>query len=239
MLCNRIRRTTTNGTSTRPGTGQRAGRWCEAGAAADAEWLRELRSERAGSPSRRRRQAPPLAGSGITGGSAVLGPTRRAVPRGTRQAGWHRGARLTPSSRDRDEGFLLSLDVMPGREGSGIRKDRARPWSPRHSRGRRRPHRPTPASASSPGSSRAARSRSATTWARSAAGSSSSTSTVGGQVVSVGKRLSSNALLTYEQGVAGATSIVKLTWNLTRHLALIGSTGTEQAVDVRDVFSFK
>ncbi|MCP4637811.1 MAG: hypothetical protein GY848_15225 [Methyloversatilis sp.] len=69
--------------------------------------------------------------------------------------------------------------------------------------------------------------------------SSSSTSTVGGQVVSVGKRLSSNALLTYEQGVAGAISIVKLTWNLTRHLALIGSTGTEQAVDVRYVFSFK
>ena len=69
--------------------------------------------------------------------------------------------------------------------------------------------------------------------------SSSSTSTVGGQVVSVGKRLSSNALLTYEQGVAGATSVVKLTWNLTRHLALIGSTGTEQAVDVRYVFSFK
>jgi translocation and assembly module TamB len=70
-------------------------------------------------------------------------------------------------------------------------------------------------------------------------GSQRGTPTVGGQVVSVGKRLSSNALLTYEQGVAGATSIVKLTWNLTRHLALIGSTGTEQAVDVRYVFSFK
>lgn len=69
--------------------------------------------------------------------------------------------------------------------------------------------------------------------------SSNNTTTVGGQVVSVGKRLSSNALLTYEQGVAGATSVVKLTWNLTRHLALIGSTGTEQAVDVRYVFSFK
>ena len=36
-----------------------------------------------------------------------------------------------------------------------------------------------------------------------------------------------------------ATSIVKLTWNLSRRLALIGSTGTEQAVDVRYVFSFK
>ncbi len=69
--------------------------------------------------------------------------------------------------------------------------------------------------------------------------SQNSTTTVSGQVVSVGKRLSSNALLTYEQGVAGATSVVKLTWNLTRRLALIGSTGTEQAVDVRYVFSFK
>ncbi|MDP2868874.1 MAG: translocation/assembly module TamB domain-containing protein, partial [Methyloversatilis sp.] len=66
-----------------------------------------------------------------------------------------------------------------------------------------------------------------------------SSTTVGGQVVSVGKRLTSNALLSYEQGVAGATSVVKLTWTLTRHLALIGSTGTEQAVDVRYVFSFK
>lgn len=69
--------------------------------------------------------------------------------------------------------------------------------------------------------------------------SSSNSTTVGGQVVSVGKRLSSSAMLTYEQGVAGATSVVKLTWNLTRHLALIGSTGTEQAVDVRYVFSFR
>lgn len=66
-----------------------------------------------------------------------------------------------------------------------------------------------------------------------------SSTTVGGQVVSVGKRLTNNALLSYEQGVAGATSMVKLTWTLTRHLALIGSTGTEQAVDVRYVFSFK
>lgn len=66
-----------------------------------------------------------------------------------------------------------------------------------------------------------------------------SSTTVGGQVVSVGKRLTNNALLSYEQGVAGATSVVKLTWTLTRHLALIGSTGTEQAVDVRYVFSFK
>ncbi|WP_018413129.1 translocation/assembly module TamB domain-containing protein [Methyloversatilis thermotolerans] len=69
--------------------------------------------------------------------------------------------------------------------------------------------------------------------------SNNSSTTVGSQVVSVGKRLSSNAMLSYEQGVAGATSIVKLTWNLTRHLALIGSAGTEQAVDVRYVFSFK
>ncbi|MFH1813140.1 MAG: translocation/assembly module TamB domain-containing protein [Pseudomonadota bacterium] len=66
-----------------------------------------------------------------------------------------------------------------------------------------------------------------------------SSTTVGGQVVSMGKRLTNNALLSYEQGVAGATSVVKLTWTLTRHLALIGSTGTEQAVDVRYVFSFK
>ncbi|MBU0601066.1 MAG: translocation/assembly module TamB domain-containing protein [Gammaproteobacteria bacterium] len=69
--------------------------------------------------------------------------------------------------------------------------------------------------------------------------SSGGNTTVGGQVVSVGKRLSSNALLTYEQGISGAGSVVKLTWSLTRHLALIGSTGTEQAVDVRYVFSFK
>jgi translocation and assembly module TamB len=70
-------------------------------------------------------------------------------------------------------------------------------------------------------------------------GAQNSSTTVGGQVVSVGKRLSNNALLSYEQGVAGATSVVRLTWNLTRHLALIGSTGTEQAVDVRYVFSFR
>lgn len=58
------------------------------------------------------------------------------------------------------------------------------------------------------------------------------------QIVTVGKRLSSRAHLSYEQSLDGAANIVKLTYSLSRRLSLIGRAGADNAVDLRYLFSF-
>lgn len=52
------------------------------------------------------------------------------------------------------------------------------------------------------------------------------------QIVTVGKRLSSSAYLSYEQSLMGTASVVKLTYELSRRLSLVGRTGTDNAVDL-------
>lgn len=59
----------------------------------------------------------------------------------------------------------------------------------------------------------------------------SGSQTVNGQIVTVGKRLSSNALLSYEQSLSTADSIVKLTVNLSRQFSVVGRAGSESALD--------
>lgn len=56
--------------------------------------------------------------------------------------------------------------------------------------------------------------------------------TVDGRIVSVGKRLSSNALLSYEQSLNTTQSIVKLTVTLSRQFSLVGRAGSESALDL-------
>ena len=67
---------------------------------------------------------------------------------------------------------------------------------------------------------------------RVAGGSIDTTSSTGQQIFSVGKRLSSNALLSYEQTLGRAEGIVKLTVNLSRRIAVIGRAGSDNALDV-------
>ena len=55
--------------------------------------------------------------------------------------------------------------------------------------------------------------------------------TVNGQIVSVGKRLSSSALLSYEQSLNTTESIVKLTVDLDRQFSVVGRAGSESALD--------
>ena len=72
--------------------------------------------------------------------------------------------------------------------------------------------------------------------------SSASTSTIDslpGQVITIGKRLSSQAMLSFEQSIAGTSSIVKLSYQLTRRLALIGRAGSENALDLVFSISFR
>ncbi len=60
----------------------------------------------------------------------------------------------------------------------------------------------------------------------------------GQQIFTVGKRLSSNALLSYEQTLGRAEGIVKLTVNLTRQIAVIGRAGSDNALDIFYTLTF-
>lgn len=73
---------------------------------------------------------------------------------------------------------------------------------------------------------------------RVAGGSIDTTGSTGQQIFSVGKRLSSNALLSYEQTLGRAEGIVKLTVNLSRRIAVIGRAGSDNALDVFYTLTF-
>lgn len=57
-------------------------------------------------------------------------------------------------------------------------------------------------------------------------------------VLTLGKRLSSRAFLTYEQGVSGASTLVKLRYQLSRRLSLQAETGTSTALDLFYTWTF-
>jgi len=72
----------------------------------------------------------------------------------------------------------------------------------------------------------------------SSAGGANSTANLSAQIVTLGKRLSANAYVSYEQSLAGASSVVKLTYNLSRRLSVIGRAGTDNSIDLSYTFSF-
>jgi translocation and assembly module TamB len=57
-------------------------------------------------------------------------------------------------------------------------------------------------------------------------------------ILSVGKRLSANATLAYEQSLTKAESVVKLTVNLTRRVAVIARAGSDNALDIFYTLTF-
>ncbi len=73
---------------------------------------------------------------------------------------------------------------------------------------------------------------------RVAGGGSIESGNTGNQILSVGKRLSSNALLSYEQTLGRAEGIVKLTVNLTRQIAVVGRAGSDNALDIFYTLTF-
>jgi translocation and assembly module TamB len=73
---------------------------------------------------------------------------------------------------------------------------------------------------------------------RVAASSVDTASTTGNQILSVGKRLSSNAVLSYEQALGKAESVVKLTVNLNRQISVIGRAGSDNALDLFYTLTF-
>jgi translocation and assembly module TamB len=58
-----------------------------------------------------------------------------------------------------------------------------------------------------------------------------SSNTTTGQIVSVGKRLSSDVLISYDQSLTTAESVVKLTYYLKRNFYVVGRAGSDNALD--------
>lgn len=60
-----------------------------------------------------------------------------------------------------------------------------------------------------------------------------------GQVITIGKRLSAQVMLFFEQSISGTSSIVKLTDQLTCRIAVVGRACSENALDAVFSLSFK
>ena len=73
---------------------------------------------------------------------------------------------------------------------------------------------------------------------RSSVVSMNNSSAGSGQVFAVGKQLSSRLRLSYEQAIGGADSLVKLTFKLTDRIFVVGTSGTDAALDVFYSFTF-
>ncbi|MCU6435641.1 translocation/assembly module TamB domain-containing protein [Undibacterium sp. Jales W-56] len=70
------------------------------------------------------------------------------------------------------------------------------------------------------------------------AGATSLGSNSGNQVVTIGKRLAPGIVLSVERGLSDASGAIKLSWQLTRRISIIGRTGNESSVDAYYTFSF-
>lgn len=60
-----------------------------------------------------------------------------------------------------------------------------------------------------------------------------------GQVLTLGKRLSTDLFLSFEQSLGGAESLVKLTYQLGRRVSVVARGGTDTAADVYYTISFR
>ncbi len=69
-------------------------------------------------------------------------------------------------------------------------------------------------------------------------GSFDTASGTGDQIVSVGRRLSRNVLLSYDQALGRAGSVVKLTVSLNRQVSLVARAGTDNALDMLYTITF-
>jgi translocation and assembly module TamB len=58
------------------------------------------------------------------------------------------------------------------------------------------------------------------------------------QVFAVGKQLSNRLRLSYEQAIGGVDSLVRLTFKVTDKISVVGTSGTDAALDVFYSFSF-
>jgi translocation and assembly module TamB len=69
-------------------------------------------------------------------------------------------------------------------------------------------------------------------------GSFNTTAGTGDQILSIGRRLSNNALLSYDQALGRAGSVVRLTINLNRQVSLVARAGSDNALDILYTLTF-
>ncbi len=63
--------------------------------------------------------------------------------------------------------------------------------------------------------------------------------TVSGQVLTLGKRLSTDLFLSFEQSLGGAESLVKLSYQLSRRVSIVARGGTDNSADIYYTVSFR
>ena len=80
--------------------------------------------------------------------------------------------------------------------------------------------------------------RAATSRVATSGSAATGDTTASNQIVSVGKRLSSNMVLSYEQALGKTESLVKLTATLSRRLSIVGRAGSDNALDLLYTWSF-
>jgi translocation and assembly module TamB len=59
-----------------------------------------------------------------------------------------------------------------------------------------------------------------------------------GEIVTIGKRLSDDITISYEQAISSAGSVVQVSYQLTRRLSVLARAGTENALDLVYTFAF-
>lgn len=74
--------------------------------------------------------------------------------------------------------------------------------------------------------------------AQTVAGSTALNNSTGDQVASVGKRIAPGIVLSVERGLSDASAAVRLSWQITRRISIIGRSGTDSSLDANYVFSF-
>lgn len=81
--------------------------------------------------------------------------------------------------------------------------------------------------------------RNANTVSASRTAASTAQSPLSNRVVSFGKRLSDTLYMSYEQGLTGTSSALKLTWQWSQHWSLVTRAGEDSAVDVFYTLAFE
>ncbi len=59
-----------------------------------------------------------------------------------------------------------------------------------------------------------------------------------GEIVTIGKRLSDDITISYEQAISGAASVVQVSYQLSRRISVLARAGTENALDLVYTFAF-
>jgi translocation and assembly module TamB len=65
-----------------------------------------------------------------------------------------------------------------------------------------------------------------------------SSSTATEEIVTVGKRLSDNVTISFEQATTGAESLVQIVYRLTKQVSVMARAGTENAINLVYTFTF-